>query len=169
LAGLGSYRVILPIHESSGALCLSRVVHGDTSLSTWSAYYENADRGVSGSMAEGEGGSSSRGDSPVEATIEPFLDMRDPTFRRILRAATSKFNQMICPLMASVCVRDLCMFWNDHSKSCYIVDTLKANLYHTICPKCGSTSVTVSAHEGRSGKSKTFRCDNCANDWSSVH
>jgi len=49
------------------------------------------------------------------------------------------------------------------------VDTLKANLYHTICPKCGSTSVTVSAHEGRSGKSKTFRCDNCANDWSSVH
>src|SRR5436309_9287212 len=80
--------------------------------------------------------------------------MRDPTFRRILRAATSKFNQMICPLMASVCVRDLCMFWNDHSKSCYIVDTLKANLYHTICPKCGSTSVTVSAHEGRSGKSK---------------
>ncbi len=35
-------------------------------------------------------------DHPAEATIEPFLDMRDPTFRRILRAATSKFNQMIC-------------------------------------------------------------------------
>src|SRR6266700_3385112 len=108
-------------------------------------------------------------DPPDDARIETFLDMRDPTFRRILRSATSKFNQMICPLMAYVCVRDLCMFWNDHSKSCYIVDTLKANLYHTICPKCGSTSVTTSAHEGRSGKSKTFRCDDCANDWSSVH
>ena len=86
-------------------------------------------------MAADEAQSETQEDSLPEATIEPFLDMRDPTFRRILRAATSKFNQMICPLMASVCVRDLCMFWNDHSKSCYIVDTLKTNLYHTICPK----------------------------------
>src|SRR5437870_426793 len=104
-----------------------------------------------------------------EARVEPFLDMRDPTFRRILRAATSKFNQMICPLMASVCVRDLCMFWNDHSKSCYIVDTLKTNLYHTICPKCGSTNIQLSTREGRTGKTKSFRCDTCNNEWSSVH
>src|SRR5881275_3606549 len=106
-------------------------------------------------MAEDEGSDSEarqepEQDPPDDARIEPFLDMRDPTFRRILRSATSKFNQMICPLMASVCVRDLCMFWNDHSKSCYIVDTLKANLYHTICPKCGSTSVVISAPAGRS-------------------
>lgn len=120
-------------------------------------------------MAEGEVENEARGDSGVEATIEPFLDMRDPTFRRILRAATSKFNQMICPLMASVCVRDLCMFWNDHSKTCYIVDTLKNNLYHMLCPKCGSTNVTLSAREGRTGKTKTFRCDTCANEWTSVH
>src|SRR2546428_14103490 len=113
-------------------------------------------------MAADETQSEAQDDSMPEATIEPFLDMRDPTFRRILRAATSKFNQMICPLMASVCVRTLCMFWNDHSKSCYIVDTLKANFYHTICPKCGSTGVSVSAHEGGAGKGKTFRCDNCA-------
>ena len=119
-------------------------------------------------MAENESEGDSQVDTGVEATIEPFLDMRDPTFRRILRAATSKFNQMICPLMASVCVRDLCMFWNDNSKTCYIVDTLRANLYHTICPKCGSTVVSVS-HEGRTGKTKTFKCDNCANEWSSVH
>ena len=119
-------------------------------------------------MAEDDTDSGTTGDPGVEATIEPFLDMRDPTFRRILRAATSKFNQMICPLMASVCVRDLCMFWNDHSKSCYIVDTLKTNLYHTICPKCGSTSVSMS-HEGRTGKTKSFVCDTCANEWSSVH
>src|SRR6266496_4068741 len=77
-------------------------------------------------MAADEAQDEAKLDASVEATIEPFLDMRDPTFRRILRAATSKFNQMICPLMASVCVRDLCMFWNDHSKSCYIVDTLNA-------------------------------------------
>jgi len=122
-------------------------------------------------MAEGEDEdeNKARGDSPVEATIEPFLDMRDPTFRRILRAATSKFNQMICPLMASVCVRDLCMFWNDSSKTCYIVDMLKSNLYHTMCPKCGSTSVTLSSREGRAGKTKTYRCDTCTNEWTSVH
>src|SRR5437764_13526784 len=120
-------------------------------------------------MAADEAQSETQEDSLPEATIEPFLDMRDPTFRRILRAATSKFNQMICPLMASVCVRDLCMFWNDHSKSCYIVDTLKANLYHTICPTCESTSVTPSSHEQRSGKSNTFRSDNSAQDWSTGH
>ena len=119
-------------------------------------------------MAEGEAEGQGAVDPSLEATIEPFLDMRDPTFRRILRAATSKFNQMICPLMASVCVRDLCMFWNDHSKSCYIVDTLKANLYHNICPKCGSTNVEFSK-EGKTGKTKTFRCDTCGNEWSSVH
>jgi predicted RNA-binding Zn-ribbon protein involved in translation (DUF1610 family) len=119
-------------------------------------------------VAENESESGEQMDPSVEATIEPFLDMRDPTFRRILRAATSKFNQMICPLMASVCVRDLCMFWNDHSKSCYIVDTLKTNLYHNICPKCGSTNVEFSK-EGKTGKTKQFRCDTCGNEWSSVH
>src|SRR5207247_10028416 len=117
-------------------------------------------------MAGDEAQSEAQEDSLPEATIEPFLDMRDPTFRRILRAATSKFNQMICPLMASVCVRDLCMFWNDHSKSCYIVDTLKTNLYHTMCPKCVSTNIQLSTREGRTGTSKTLRCDNCANDGS---
>jgi predicted RNA-binding Zn-ribbon protein involved in translation (DUF1610 family) len=107
---------------------------------------------------------------PVDdARIEPFLDMRDPTFRRILRSATSKFNQMICPLMASVCVRDLCMFWNDHSKSCYIVDTLKLNIYHTICPKCGSTNIEPSTREQRAGKAKLYRCDSCGNEWGQVH
>ncbi len=120
-------------------------------------------------MAEDEGENEPRMDPAVEATIEPFLDMRDPTFRRILRSATSKFNQMICPLMASVCVRDLCMFWNDHSKSCYIVDTLKTSIYHQLCPKCGSTNVALSSREGRSGKTKMFRCDTCGNEWSSVH
>lgn len=120
-------------------------------------------------MAEDDGENEARGDPAVEATIEPFLDMRDPTFRRILRAATSKFNQMICPLMASVCVRDLCMFWNDNSKSCYIVDTLKNSIYHMLCPKCGSTNVSISAREGRTGKTKMFRCDTCANEWTSVH
>src|SRR3989442_6728475 len=100
-------------------------------------------------MAADEARNEAREDSMPEATIEPFLDMRDPTFRRILRAATSKFNQMICPLMASVCVRDLCMFWNDHSKSCYIVDTLKTNLYHTICHKCRSSYIQLSIHDGR--------------------
>jgi len=108
-------------------------------------------------------------DPPDDARIEPFLDMRDPTFRRILRSATSKFNQMICPLMASVCVRDLCMFWNDHSKSCYIVDTLKMNIYHTVCPKCGSTNIELSAREQRSGKAKLYRCDTCGNEWGQVH
>ena len=120
-------------------------------------------------MAEDEAENKAQDTSSVEATIEPFLDMRDPTFRRILRAATSKFNQMICPLMASVCVRDLCMFWNDNSKTCYIVDMLKSNLYHMMCPKCGSVSVTISSREGRTGKTKTFRCDTCTNEWSSVH
>jgi len=119
-------------------------------------------------VAENEPESGGKVDPSVEATIEPFLGMRDPTFRRILRAATSKFNQMICPLMASVCVRDLCMFWNDHSKSCYIVDTLRSNLYHTICPKCGSTNVEFSK-EGKTGKAKQYRCDTCGNEWSSVH
>ncbi len=119
-------------------------------------------------LAENDAEGEAPVDPSVEATIEPFLDMRDPTFRRILRAATSKFNQMICPLMASVCVRDLCMFWNDNSKTCYIVDTLRANLYHTICPKCGSTNVEMS-HGGRTGMTKTYKCDNCANEWSSVH
>ncbi len=120
-------------------------------------------------MGADEAQSEAQDDSMPEATIEPFLDMRDPTFRRILRAATSKFNQMICPLMASVCVRDLCMFWNDHSKSCYIVDTLKTNLYHALCPKCGSTNIQLSTREGRQGKTKSFRCDTCGNEWSSVH
>ncbi len=59
--------------------------------------------------------------------------------------------------------------WNDHSKSCYIVDTLKTNLYHTICPKCGSTNIQLSTREGRTGKTKSFRCDTCNNEWSSVH
>lgn len=120
-------------------------------------------------MEEGEAETRSQAESTVEATIEPFLDMRDPTFRRILRAATSKFNQMICPLMASVCVRDLCMFWNDNSKTCYIVDTLKHTLYHTMCPKCGSTSVTIASRDGRAGKTKTFKCETCTNEWTSVH
>ncbi len=120
-------------------------------------------------MAVDEAENEAREDHPPEATIEPFLDMRDPTFRRILRAATSKFNQMICPLMASVCVRDLCMFWNDTSKSCYIVDTLKTNLYHTMCPKCQSTNVQLSTRQGHGGKNKAFRCDTCGNEWSSVH
>ncbi len=119
--------------------------------------------------ADNEAENEAREDHPTEATIEPFLDMRDPTFRRILRAATSKFNQMICPLMASVCVRDLCMFWNDHSKSCYIVDTLKTNLFHTMCPKCQSTNVQLSARESRAGKTKMYRCDTCGNEWSAVH
>ncbi len=104
-----------------------------------------------------------------EATIEPFLDMRDPTFRRILRAATSKFDQMICPLMASVCVRDLCMFWNDHTKSCLIVDGLRTYMYHAVCPKCQSTSVEISTKEQRGGKALTYTCDNCGNSWSQVH
>lgn len=104
-----------------------------------------------------------------ETTIEPFLDMRDPTFRRILRAATSKFDQMICPLMASVCVRDLCMFWNDHTKSCLIVDGLRTYMYHTVCPKCQSTSVQISAKEQRGGKALAYTCDNCGNSWSQVH
>lgn len=120
-------------------------------------------------MVQSESENEEKMDSQVESTIEPFLDMRDPTFRRILRAATSKFNQMICPLMASVCVRDLCMFWNDHSKSCYIVDALRTNIYHLLCPKCGSTNVAISAREGRTGKTKNFRCDTCGNEWSSVH
>src|SRR6266566_1731139 len=114
-------------------------------------------------MAGDEAQSEAQEDSLPEATIEPFLDMRDPTFRRILRAATSKFNQMICPLMASVCVRDLCMFWNDHSKSCYIVDTLKTNLYHTLCPKCGSTNIQLSTREGRTVYMKSFRSHSCIN------
>ncbi len=120
-------------------------------------------------MAETEAENEARQDPLPEATIEPFLDMRDPTFRRILRAATSKFNQMICPLMASVCVRDLCMFWNEHSQSCYIVDGLKAHLYHTLCPKCQSTNVAISAREGARGKTKMYRCDTCGNEWSAVH
>ncbi len=99
-------------------------------------------------MAADEAQDEAKLDASVEATIEPFLDMRD---------------------MASVCVRDLCMFWNDHSKSCYIVDTLKTNLYHTICPKCGSTNIQLSTREGRTGKTKSFRCDTCNNEWSSVH
>src|SRR5882672_12098910 len=103
-------------------------------------------------MAADEAQSEAQDDSMPEATIEPFLDMRDPTFRRILRAATSKFNQMICPLMATVCVRDLCMFWNDHSKSCLIADTMKINLYHAVCPKCQSANVSISVREQRSGK-----------------
>jgi predicted RNA-binding Zn-ribbon protein involved in translation (DUF1610 family) len=120
-------------------------------------------------MAETESGTEPRQDPMPEATIEPFLDMRDPTFRRILRAATSKFNQMICPLMASVCVRDLCMFWNEHSQTCYIVDGLKTNLYHMLCPKCQSTNVQISAREGARGKTKMYRCDTCGNEWSAVH
>src|SRR3990170_1067188 len=120
-------------------------------------------------MGSGERGGSQQGDLPDEATIEPFLDMRDPTFRRILRAATSKFNQMICPLMASVCVRDLCMFWNEHSKSCLIVDGLKVHLYHTVCPKCQSTNVEMSTRELRSGKAREYTCDACGNEWSQVH
>src|SRR5437667_12392320 len=91
-------------------------------------------------------------DPPDDVRIEPFLDMRDPTFRRILRAATSKFNQMICPLMATVCVRDLCMFWNEHSKSCLIADTMKINLYRAVCPKCQSANVSISVREQRSGR-----------------
>jgi len=47
-----------------------------------------------------------------EARVEPFLDMRDPLSDEYCER-TSKFNQMICPLMATVCVRDLCMFWNE--------------------------------------------------------
>ena len=120
-------------------------------------------------MGSGERGGSQQGDLPDEATIEPFLDMRDPTFRRIFRAATSKFNQMICPLMASVCVRDLCMFWNEHSKSCLIVDGLKVHLYHTVCPKCQSTNVEMSTRELRSGKAREYTCDACGNEWSQVH
>src|SRR2546427_8947150 len=120
-------------------------------------------------MAADEAQSETQEDSLPEATIEPLLDMRDPTFRRILRSATSKFNQMICPLMASVCVRDLCMFLNDHSNSCYIVDTFKMNIYHTICPKCGSTNIELSAREQRSGKAKLYRCDTCGNEWGQVH
>jgi DNA-directed RNA polymerase subunit M/transcription elongation factor TFIIS len=104
-----------------------------------------------------------------EARVEPFLDMRDPTFRRILRAATSKFNQMICPLMATVCVRDLCMFWNDHSKSCLIADTMKINLYHAVCPKCQSANVSISVREQRSGKNRGYRCDTCGNEWGQIH
>jgi len=104
-----------------------------------------------------------------EDKIEPFLDMRDPTFRRILRAATSKFNQMICPLMATVCVRDLCMFWNDHSKSCLISDTMKISLYHAVCPKCQSANVSISTREHRSGKNRGYRCDTCGNEWGQVH
>ncbi len=104
-----------------------------------------------------------------EITIEPFLDMRDPTFRRILRAATSKFNQMICPLMASVCVRDLCMFWNDRTESCLIVDGLKSHLYRKMCPKCQSTNVEVSEKNQRTGKNQAFRCENCGNEWTQVH
>src|SRR5437773_7663155 len=100
-------------------------------------------------MAEDESDSEARQepeqDPPDDVRIEPFLDMRDPTFRRILRSATSKFNQMICPLMACVCVWDLCMFWNDHSKSWYIVVTLKMNSYHTVCPKFGSRSIELAA------------------------
>ncbi len=119
--------------------------------------------------SDGEARQEREQDPPDDARIEPFLDMRDPTFRRILRSATSKFNQMICPLMASVCVRDLCMFWNDHSKSCYIVDTLKMNIYHTVCPKCGSTNIELSAREQRSGKAKLYRCDTCGNEWGQVH
>jgi predicted RNA-binding Zn-ribbon protein involved in translation (DUF1610 family) len=119
-------------------------------------------------MAKDENSNEVESNTLPEATIEPFLDMKDPTFRRILQAATSKFNQMICPLMSSVCVRDLCMFWNENSKSCVIVDTLKVNLYHTMCPKCGSTSVTMT-REGRTGKSKTYTCESCENEWTSVH
>ena len=128
-------------------------------------------RGDDRLMAEEGSDSEARQDQdpPDDVRIEPFLDMRDPTFRRILRSATSKFNQMICPLMASVCVRDLCMFWNEHSKSCYIVDTLKMNIYHTICPKCGSTNIELSTREQRSGKAKLYRCDTCGNEWGAVH
>ncbi len=46
-------------------------------------------------MAADEAQNEAQDDSMPEATIEPFLDMRDPTFRRILRAATSKFNQSV--------------------------------------------------------------------------
>jgi len=128
----------------------------------------NAGRG-STLMAE-DGPGDSEGEAPkAEARIEPFLDMRDPTFRRILRAATSKFNQMICPLMATVCVRDLCMFWNDHSKSCLIVDGLKVHLYHSICPKRQSTNVAMSTREQRTGKVRAYSCDNCGNEWGQVH
>ena len=110
--------------------------------------------------SDGEARHEREQDPPDDARIEPFLDMRDPTFRRILRSATSKFNQMICPLMASVCVRDLCMFWNDHSKSCYIVDTLKMNIYHTVCPKCGSTRTQPFTHAGP-GARVNMKCTNC--------
>jgi DNA-directed RNA polymerase subunit M/transcription elongation factor TFIIS len=125
--------------------------------------------GIDEAMAETETESEASQDPLPEATIEPFLDMRDPTFRRILRAATSKFNQMICPLMASVCVRDLCMFWNEHSQSCYIVDGLKNHLYHMMCPKCQSTNVQVSTREARGSKTKMFHCVTCGNEWSAVH
>jgi hypothetical protein len=103
-----------------------------------------------------------------EARIEPFLDMRDPTFRRILQAATQKYNQMLCPIMASVCVRDLCMFWNEHSESCLIVDGLKNYLFHVLCPKCQSTNVLSSRGHG-SGKERIFRCLTCGNEWGQVH
>jgi len=87
-------------------------------------------------MAGDEAQSEAQEDSLPEATIEPFLDMRDPTFRRILRAATSKFNQMICPLMASVCVRDLCMFWNDHSESLsYYLSKMRLHEHPTLHPR----------------------------------
>lgn len=110
-----------------------------------------------------------KGAESEEITISPFLDMRDPTFRRILRAATAKFNQMICPLMASVCVRDLCMFWNDRTESCLIVDGLKSHLYRKMCPKCQSTNVEFSEKSTRMGKNQAYKCENCGNEWSSVH
>ena len=106
--------------------------------------------------------------SQDEIRIDPFLDMRDPTFRRILQAATSKYNQMLCPIMASVCVRDLCMFWNDHSESCLIVDGLKNYLFHIICPKCQSTNVLASRSHG-AGKERVLRCLSCGNEWGQVH
>src|SRR5437899_10756082 len=89
-------------------------------------------------------------DPPDDVRIEPLLDMRDPTCRRILRSATSKFNQMICSLMASVCVWDLCMFCDEQAKSCYIVETLKMNICHTIYPRCESTNIAMSTSNQRS-------------------
>ena len=120
-------------------------------------------------MGDDRGDEAQKGENGEEAIIQPFLDMRDPTFRRILRAATSKFNQMICPLMASVCVRDLCMFWNEHPQSCLIVDGLKSYMYHAVCPKCKSTKVELSTREQRTGKAVLYKCDSCGNEWGQVH
>ncbi|TMI33363.1 hypothetical protein E6H28_02035, partial [Candidatus Bathyarchaeota archaeon] len=45
----------------------------------------------------------------------------------------------------------------------------KMNIYHTVCPKCGSTNIELSAREQRSGKAKLYRCDTCGNEWGQVH